>query len=192
MPRLTPPTTTSNKRSKKKTLSSPRQTRDYQAPSHTIKPTIACPYCDGTRIVRAGTRATKHGAAQLFRCGFCDRRFTPQLTKHRTYPMRIVVETLSRYNRPDFLRTPALLRHLFALCNYSSVLRWTLTIRHESRRAAVRDVVRPLRSDRRPTLLFAIASPLGETLLAYLQTLALLLCSDLVQPSEDGRHLVIA
>jgi hypothetical protein len=44
-------------------------------------------------------RATKHGAAQVFRCGFCDRRFTPQLTKHRTYPMRVVVETLSRYNR---------------------------------------------------------------------------------------------
>ena len=30
---------------------------------------------------------------------FCDRRFTPQVTTHRTYPMRVIVETLSRYNR---------------------------------------------------------------------------------------------
>ncbi|MCP4901212.1 MAG: hypothetical protein GY906_29945 [bacterium] len=36
---------------------------------------------------------------QLFRCTFCERRFTPLTTKHRTYPMRVIVETLSRYNR---------------------------------------------------------------------------------------------
>ena len=79
--------------------SPPRQTRDYHAPSHTAKPTLACPYCESAEIAKAGMRATKHGAAQIFRCSFCKRRFTPNVTKHRTYPMRVIVDTLSRYNR---------------------------------------------------------------------------------------------
>ena len=77
----------------------PPQTKTYHAPSHTKKPTTTCPYCDGARIVRAGTRPTKHGTVQVYRCHFCDRRFTPGPTNHRTYPMRVVVDTLSRYNR---------------------------------------------------------------------------------------------
>jgi hypothetical protein len=60
---------------------------------------VACPYCEGTSIAEDGTRFTKHGAVQLYRCSFCERRFTPKSTKHRTYPMRVIVDTLSRYNR---------------------------------------------------------------------------------------------
>jgi transposase-like protein len=85
--------------------STPRDTasrhvaRSYRSPSHTRKPTVACPYCEGTRFTKDGSRATKHGPVQLYRCAFCKRRFTPQTTQHRTYPMRVIVETLSRYNR---------------------------------------------------------------------------------------------
>lgn len=77
----------------------PPQTKDFHAPSHTKKPTIACPHCDGDRFSKDGRRATKHGAVQVYRCHFCDRRFTPGTTRHRTYPIRVVVDTLSRYNR---------------------------------------------------------------------------------------------
>ncbi len=74
-------------------------TRSYRAPHHRVKPTLACPFCEDVKIVKDGTRATKHGTVQLYRCHFCDRRFTPGTTQHRTYPMRVIVETLSRYNR---------------------------------------------------------------------------------------------
>jgi DNA-directed RNA polymerase subunit RPC12/RpoP len=66
---------------------------------HTTKPILTCPYCEGTRITKNGTRAKKHGKIQLYACAFCGRTFTPLATKHRTYPLRIIVETLSRYNR---------------------------------------------------------------------------------------------
>jgi len=93
MPRPTPSGTPD------RSTATTRRRRSYHAPSHTLKPTIACPYCGDTRIRRDGVRATKHGAVQLYRCAFCDRRFTPKTTTHRTYPMRVIVETLSRYNR---------------------------------------------------------------------------------------------
>jgi transposase-like protein len=58
-----------------------------------------CPYCEGTSFTLDGLRVTKHGSVQRYYCTFCDRRFTPQVTKHRAYPVRVIVETLSRYNR---------------------------------------------------------------------------------------------
>jgi len=76
-----------------------RQTKSYCAPSHTAKPTITCPYCEGSSFIKDGLRSTKHGSVQRYRCAFCDRRFTQNITKHRTYPMRVIIETLSRYNR---------------------------------------------------------------------------------------------
>jgi transposase-like protein len=66
---------------------------------HTTKPITTCPYCEGADIVKAGTRANKHGPVQLYACTFCNRKFTPLTTKYRTYPMRVIIETLSRYNR---------------------------------------------------------------------------------------------
>jgi transposase-like protein len=73
--------------------------RTRHAPSHTHKPVIACPYCASTTFTKDGFRSTKHGPVQQYRCTFCARRFTPQTTKHRTYPMRVITETISRYNR---------------------------------------------------------------------------------------------
>jgi transposase-like protein len=66
---------------------------------HTTKPIIVCPYCEGADISKNGTRANKYGPVQLYSCTFCERKFTPLITKHRTYPIRVIVETLSRYNR---------------------------------------------------------------------------------------------
>jgi transposase-like protein len=88
MPRPTPPTTTSKS-----------HTVTPRSPRHTAKPTLACPYCEGAKIAKDGSRITKHGSVQLYRCRFCTRRFTPGTTRHRTYPIRVIVETLSRYNR---------------------------------------------------------------------------------------------
>jgi DNA-directed RNA polymerase subunit RPC12/RpoP len=93
MPRLTPSGTPN------RAPETNRRRRSYHAPSHTAKPTVACPYCEGKRLTKDGSRSTKHGPVQLYRCAFCNRRFTPRTTPHRTYPMRVIVETLSRYNR---------------------------------------------------------------------------------------------
>lgn len=66
---------------------------------HETKPTLACPYCASTHIIKKGTRRNKYGAVQLFACKDCAKKFTPLVTKHHTTPLRVILECLTRYNR---------------------------------------------------------------------------------------------
>jgi transposase-like protein len=66
---------------------------------HETKPITHCPYCEGTTITRKGTRKNKHGSIQLYFCNFCQKKFTPLLTKYHTFPLRVIIDVLSRYNR---------------------------------------------------------------------------------------------
>jgi len=91
-----------------------------------VRPTLVCPYCDGTRIRRDGLRATRHGSIQRYHCAFCERRFTPLTTTHRTYPVRVIIETLSRYNRLHPLPTviEGVRRKFGVLVPESTARRW--------------------------------------------------------------------
>ena len=66
---------------------------------HTTKPIENCPYCGGTDIIRKGVRKNKFGAVQLFSCRHCRRKFTPLVTKNRTFPLRVILDALTLYNR---------------------------------------------------------------------------------------------
>jgi len=67
--------------------------------AHILRPASICPYCEGTKITRKGKRKNKYGDVQLYYCRFCARRFSTQVNRHRTYPMRVITEALTAYNR---------------------------------------------------------------------------------------------
>jgi len=58
-----------------------------------------CPYCNGTKIIRRGQRAKKYGEVQIFYCKSCERKFTPGISKHRTFPLRLILDAITLYNR---------------------------------------------------------------------------------------------
>jgi hypothetical protein len=60
-----------------------------------------CIYCQGTSIRREGKREKKHEIVQLWYCRDCDRVFTPQRAKGKTYPLKIVLESLMNYYRGE-------------------------------------------------------------------------------------------
>ena len=51
-----------------------------------------CIFCRGTKITREGKRYKKHETVQLWYCRTCDRVFTPQRAKGKTYPLKLVLE----------------------------------------------------------------------------------------------------
>ena len=57
-----------------------------------------CPYCNGS-IVKRGTRKKKHEQVQRYYCANCNKSFTSSITKHKTYPLKIIMDSLTLYNR---------------------------------------------------------------------------------------------
>jgi PD-(D/E)XK nuclease superfamily len=60
-----------------------------------------CIFCHGTKITREGKRYKKLETVQLWYCRTCDRVFTPQRAKGKTYPLKIVLESLILYYRGE-------------------------------------------------------------------------------------------
>lgn len=57
-----------------------------------------CPYCKSKDIVKSGKRKNKYGEIQLYLCGKCEKRFTPLLIKHKTFPLRLILSAVTLYN----------------------------------------------------------------------------------------------
>lgn len=57
-----------------------------------------CPYCSG-KIVKRGLRKKKYEQVQLYFCKSCNQRFTSQITKNKTYPLKIIIDSLTLYNK---------------------------------------------------------------------------------------------
>ena len=60
---------------------------------------VKCPYCQGTKVIKKGVRAKKYETIQLYYCHHCQRKFTPLVTKGKTYPLKVILDTISLYNR---------------------------------------------------------------------------------------------
>ncbi len=60
-----------------------------------------CIFCNGTHITREGKRYKKLETVQLWYCRTCDRVFTPQRAKGKTYPLKVILESLITYYRGD-------------------------------------------------------------------------------------------
>jgi len=57
-----------------------------------------CPYCQG-KIVKRGLRKNKYEQVQRYYCKHCNKSFTSAITKNKTYPLKIILESLTLYNK---------------------------------------------------------------------------------------------
>ena len=68
-------------------------------PLANVKVVTKCPYCSGTKFVKAGFRIKKHEKVQVFFCKHCGKKFTPLISKGRTYPIIVILKSLIMRNR---------------------------------------------------------------------------------------------
>ena len=57
-----------------------------------------CPYCAGKDVVKRGWRSKKYEKAQLYFCNQCQKTFSGQKVKGKSFPLRVIFEGLSLYN----------------------------------------------------------------------------------------------
>ena len=71
---------------------------DY--PSKIVSPRAVerCPYCEAKDIIKRGRRKKKYELAQLYYCYHCKKTFTTPKAKGKSFPLRIILESLSLYN----------------------------------------------------------------------------------------------
>jgi ribosomal protein L37AE/L43A len=62
------------------------------------KPNPACPDCRSTYTVRRGKRKNRLQTIPIFQCNECLHRFTGTPGKHKTYPLKNILDTISTYN----------------------------------------------------------------------------------------------
>lgn len=59
---------------------------------------VQCIYCAGDKVVKRGLRKKKLETVQLYFCHHCQKTFVWQRVKGKKFPLRIILEGLSRYN----------------------------------------------------------------------------------------------
>src|SRR2546422_5340761 len=58
----------------------------------------ACPQCRSTYTVKKGKRRNRLQTVPLYLCNECTHRFSGTPGKHKTYPLKIILEAISAYN----------------------------------------------------------------------------------------------
>ncbi len=68
--------------------------------THTPTPPLpTCPRCGSKRTTKKGTRPTRHEKRQRYGCRACGHTFINQVTKHSRYPVKLIMEGITFYNR---------------------------------------------------------------------------------------------
>lgn len=70
-----------------------------QALEDLAPPAPPCPTCQGSLVIKKGRRRNKLEVCQLWQCKLCPRVFSAKTTKHKTYPIKAIIEGLSLYNK---------------------------------------------------------------------------------------------
>lgn len=68
---------------------------------------MICPYCHSSEVVKKGLRAKKLETVQIYFCRHCAKKFTPGITKHKTFPLAVILDAVTGYNRLLSLREAA-------------------------------------------------------------------------------------
>lgn len=79
---------------------------DKQKPEEN-KTLETCPYCQGKDIVKRGRREKKLETVNLYFCKKCQKKFTPAISKNKTFPLRIILDAITLYNRLNTLEESA-------------------------------------------------------------------------------------
>src|SRR5216684_9043205 len=58
----------------------------------------ACVRCSSKFTIKKGRRQNRYRILQVFQCGECLYKFTAAAGKNKTYPPRVILETVSTYN----------------------------------------------------------------------------------------------
>lgn len=66
-----------------------------------------CPYCKGKEFVKFGLRDKKFETIQVYYCKKCRKKFTPSLTKNKTFPLPVILDAVTYYNRFNTLEDSA-------------------------------------------------------------------------------------
>ena len=100
-----------------------------------------CIFCSGTHITREGRRYKKLEIVQLWYCRTCDRVFTPQRARGKTYPLKVILESLMAYYRGDTReRTAQRIKERFGIAIPSRTLStWLAEYREITTYARVRE-----------------------------------------------------
>ena len=57
-----------------------------------------CPECGCNRITRKGKRRNRLQTLQVFQCAECLHRFTGEPGKNKSYPLKLILESVSTFN----------------------------------------------------------------------------------------------
>ena len=63
-----------------------------------IHPNPVCPHCGCKSTAKKGKRRNRLQTLQVYRCTECLHRFTGAAGKNKTYPLRLILETVSTFN----------------------------------------------------------------------------------------------
>lgn len=66
--------------------------------SQSTLPNPACARCSSKFTIKKGRRRNRFRAIQVFQCSECLHKFTAAAGKNKTYPPRVILETVSAYN----------------------------------------------------------------------------------------------
>ena len=74
----------------------------------------SCPNCGCKNVVKKGKRRNRLQTLQIFQCAECLHRFTGSPGKNKTYPLKLILETISTFNLGHSLtQTQSTLRERF-------------------------------------------------------------------------------
>src|SRR5713101_3466780 len=62
------------------------------------QPIPPCPHCNSKFTIKKGRRLNRFRILQVFQCRECLYKFTEAAGKNKTYPARVILETVSAYN----------------------------------------------------------------------------------------------
>jgi transposase-like protein len=63
-----------------------------------LHPNPVCPQCACKSTAKKGKRRNRLQTLQIYRCIECLHRFTGEPGKNKTYPLRLILETISTFN----------------------------------------------------------------------------------------------
>ena len=67
-------------------------------PKDNYQQLVHCPYCQA-KVVKRGIRKKKFEQIQIYYCSNCDKRFTSLITKNKTYPLKVIIDSLTLHNK---------------------------------------------------------------------------------------------
>ena len=98
------------------------ENKEHENQQNNYKPLVKCPYCHG-KVVKKGKRKKKYEEIQVYFCKNCNKKITSLITKHKTYPLRIIMDSITLYNRLNPLeRIPELIKERYGITITSRII----------------------------------------------------------------------